>query len=506
MPPKSTPKKTTGAGSKGTTPKKSTAGSVSSPAGARSTRTAGTRPASDTKAAVARARAKTAAKHATPAEAAQMKEDLAAHKKRLKEIKRKHAELKEEHEVLRDEHGVAKVSLEETAVKLNHLQKVHSKLKDQSDSHAGASVDSLTSYKDIVEDHSSKLGTAHDDLEETMNETLAMSKELSAVQAEIASLRKSNAALRAAVNDNELVADETDAALDRAVADCENAQLQLRTVEAELDEAVAEQETTSVELDICRQQLEELRDRGQKKAIESAGTESARTVELEHGRTLVDAMRVQLDGLRESQTAAESESGDLRVEAAEHDLKLQLLETDLASKSSTRDRVRETLSTQVGSMAEGSAELRNAEAQVRQLEEKLASYAAIEVELNERRAREKVSAGLKTRLEDQLQQLREEAKKLRESTVSAKTTVTETLKGKLSAVQAKNKVEEELAKTLEELRRLQGADSDSGGDNNEVEDAAAVDAANAQNNELKAELERLEETHARLSTEVGALG
>lgn len=57
-----------------------------------------------------------------------------------------------------------------------------------------------------------------------------------------------------------------------------------------------------------------------------------------------------------------------------------------------------------------------------------------------------------TRLEDQLQQLREEAKKLRESTVSAKTTVTETLKGKLSAVQAKNKVEEELAKTLEELR------------------------------------------------------
>jgi hypothetical protein len=55
-------------------------------------------------------------------------------------------------------------------------------------------------------------------------------------------------------------------------------------------------------------------------------------------------------------------------------------------------------------------------------------------------------------LEDQLQQLREEAKKLRESTVSAKTTVTETLKGKLSAVQAKNKVEEELAKTLEELR------------------------------------------------------
>jgi cell division protein FtsB len=34
-----------------------------------------------------------------------MKEDLAAHKKRLKEIKRKHAELKEEHEVLRDEHG-----------------------------------------------------------------------------------------------------------------------------------------------------------------------------------------------------------------------------------------------------------------------------------------------------------------------------------------------------------------------------------------------------------------
>jgi chromosome segregation ATPase len=85
---------------------------------------------------------------------------------------------------------------------------------------------------------------------------------------QIASLRKSNAALRAAVNDNELVADETDAALDRAVADCENAQLQLRTVEAELDEAVAEQETTSVELDICRQQLEELRDRGQKKAIE----------------------------------------------------------------------------------------------------------------------------------------------------------------------------------------------------------------------------------------------
>jgi hypothetical protein len=47
--------------------------------------------------------------------------------------------------------SVAKVSLEETAVKLNHLQKVHSKLKDQSDSHAGASVDSLTSYKDIVE-------------------------------------------------------------------------------------------------------------------------------------------------------------------------------------------------------------------------------------------------------------------------------------------------------------------------------------------------------------------
>jgi hypothetical protein len=60
------------------------------------------------------------------------------------------------------------------------------------------------------------------------------------------------------------------------------------------------------------------------RGLQSAGTESARIVELEHGRTLVDAMRVQLDGLRESQTAAESESGDLRVEAAEHDLKLQV--------------------------------------------------------------------------------------------------------------------------------------------------------------------------------------
>lgn len=51
-----------------------------------------------------------------------------------------------------------------------------------------------------------------------------------------------------------------------------------------------------------------------------------------------------------------------------------------------------------------------------------------------------------------MQQLRGEATKLRESTVSAKQTVTDTLKGKLSAVQAKNKVKEELVATVDELR------------------------------------------------------
>lgn len=46
---------------------------------------------------------------------------------------------------------MAKVTLEETAAKLTQLQKVHEKLKEVSDSHAGASVDSLSSYKGIVE-------------------------------------------------------------------------------------------------------------------------------------------------------------------------------------------------------------------------------------------------------------------------------------------------------------------------------------------------------------------
>lgn len=85
---------------------------------------------------------------------------------------------------------------------------------------------------------------------------------------QIASLRKSNAALRAAVNDNELAADETDAALERAVTDCENSVLQLRTVEAELDEANAEQETTAVELDICQQQVDDLLQRARAMAVE----------------------------------------------------------------------------------------------------------------------------------------------------------------------------------------------------------------------------------------------
>lgn len=97
---------------------------------------------------------------------------------------------------------------------------------------------------------------------------MAIAKELSTVKAEIASLRKSNAALRAAVTDNEMVADETDAALSHAVADSENAHLVLQNLETELDEALAERETTSVEVEICRQQLDELSQRAQAKAVE----------------------------------------------------------------------------------------------------------------------------------------------------------------------------------------------------------------------------------------------
>jgi hypothetical protein len=43
--------------------------------------------------------------------------------------------------------------------------------------------------------------------------------------------------------------------------------------------------------------------------------------------------------------------------------------------------------------------------------------------------------------------MRDESTKLREGTLAAKQTVTDTLKGKLAAVQEKNKIAEELAAT-----------------------------------------------------------
>ena len=54
------------------------------------------------------------------------------------------------------------------------------------------------------------------------------------MQADIAALRKSNAALKAAAEDNGYVADEADAALNRAIADYEASHIELVSVDRQV--------------------------------------------------------------------------------------------------------------------------------------------------------------------------------------------------------------------------------------------------------------------------------
>jgi hypothetical protein len=62
-----------------------------------------------------------------------------------------YAELKAEHDALLEIHGTVSSELGDTASKLGELQAAHALLRSRSDSHAGASTDSLKSYKDMVE-------------------------------------------------------------------------------------------------------------------------------------------------------------------------------------------------------------------------------------------------------------------------------------------------------------------------------------------------------------------
>eukprot|EP00041_Stephanoeca_diplocostata_P014942 m.282696 g.282696 ORF g.282696 m.282696 type:complete len:464 (-) comp19859_c0_seq2:264-1655(-) len=415
------------------------------------------------RAAVLRARAATSARRTAPSEVSKLNDEIASRKKTVAELTATNKEMQEQLDSLKEAHQGITTELSQTSSALGSLQAVHQQLQEQTDAQATSSTEALTSYQDIVEDHRQKLEATHAEIESALSESMALTDALNKARNEAATLQKQNNALLSAAEDNGAAADECSTELQLARTDLENTRLRHTTLLTEIAECNAMYTATEAELNIMKEELQKLTVRATQTASKAAGDESAKKVELEHTRKLIDVMRKQLDDIRTTQQTAETEATALRIEAAEYALKIESVEADIADTKAARDAAQSKLSTSTTTHV-SAADVEAARLYVKQLEERIAEYATIEAELAEHRDRQTVSDTLQEQLETELNTMKEECSALRESALKAKQSITDALRGKLQAVQEKNKIAQELAAAKTDLLHAAPANTEDDGE------------------------------------------
>eukprot|EP00040_Diaphanoeca_grandis_P014540 m.73840 g.73840 ORF g.73840 m.73840 type:complete len:987 (+) comp24598_c0_seq2:43-3003(+) len=366
-----------------------------------------------------------------------LREEVESTKSELETITASHDELVSTHEALAIEHEATTEALKTTAESLSALQKDHEEKMSEFAS-------SVKEYHEMLDDTRSKLEAAHTDLEVTLQQQLELTQENATHKAEIKALQAQTKILLGAAEDNGSAADQSSESLVAMHDEARAAKEKIADLEHELNETKALFEANAVELEISKAQVEESTTLATKLSASAAGSESAAMVELEHTKAMLNELRKQLDTARVAHGDAETEAANLRIKASETSITIQSLELKVTQAEEERTR----LASRMQEDAQNSVfveEYESAQAKIAQLQEQIDGYRELESEVKGHRAREQLSKTLHNKLQAEVEALQTESDSLRENYVKSTQATKDALKGKLQAIQEKNKLTQELA-------------------------------------------------------------
>ena len=293
----------------------------------------------------------------------------------------------------------------------------------------------------------------------------------------------------AASNDNGSAADESTAVLMATAAEVARLKGKIQTLSLDLAAKTKAHETAAVELEVTQVQLETITKRAQNAATSHAGMSSALEVELEHANTLITELRKQLDAARALQAEAEADG----AAASEIAIKTEAIKLQVSHVIDERDALLIKLKAGAGASVQLD-ELEAAHAKIQALQEAQLAFADTEAELAGLKGRYSASETLQSKLRADVVVLQEELTLLRERFVKATQSTKDGLKGKLQAIQDKNRATEELATLKVKIER---AALESAAEGAEVAVPVADEAS-------LAEIDRLTKETASLQSQLDA--
>jgi len=366
-----------------------------------------------------------------------MREEVETYKAELEALKSENSSLKATHSELSEQHEATTEALKSTSETLGDLQQEH-------DTTVAESSANIKEYHEMLDDTRSKLEASHADLETTLHQQLALTQENATHKASIKALKSQNKIIMGAAEDNGSAADQSSESLIAAHEAAREAQENLTKLEQDLDEVKAKYEASNLELEITKTHLDESTQQITQLSSSAAANESSTTVELESSKAMVRELRKQLEAARDAHSQAETEAANLRIKSSETEFTIQSLE--LKVKQSEEERTR--LSSRLKSDQENTVfveEYESAQAKIKQLQEQINGFGVLETEVKEHRARASVSTTLQIKLQAEFEALQAENDNLRDKYVTSTQATKDALKGKLLAIQEKNKLTQELA-------------------------------------------------------------
>ena len=297
----------------------------------------------------------------------------------------------------------------------------------------------------------------------------------------------------AASNDNGSAADESTAVLMATAAEVARLKGKIQTLSLDLAAKTKAHETAAVELEVTQVQLETITKRAQNAATSHAGMSSALEVELEHANTLITELRKQLDAARALQAEAEADGAARRIAASEIAIKTEAIKLQVSHVIDERDALLVKLKAGAGASVQLD-ELEAAHAKIQALQEAQLAFADTEAELAGLKGRYSASETLQSKLRADVVVLQEELTLLRERFVKATQSTKDGLKGKLQAIQDKNRATQELATLKVKIER---AALESAAEGAEVAVPVADEAS-------LAEIDRLTKETASLQSQLDA--
>ena len=305
--------------------------------------------------------------------------------------------------------------------------------------------------------------------------------------------RKQTEILMAASNDNGSAADESTAVLMATAAEVARLKGKIQNLSLDLAAKTKAHETAAVELEVTQVQLETITKRAQNAATSHAGMSSALEVELEHANTLITELRKQLDAARALQAEAEADGAARRIAASEIAIKTEAIKLQVSHVIDERDALLVKLKAGAGASVQLD-ELEAAHAKIQALQEAQLAFADTEAELAGLKGRYSASETLQSKLRADVVVLQEELTLLRERFVKATQSTKDGLKGKLQAIQDKNRATQELATLKVKIER---AALESAAEGAEVAVPVADEAS-------LAEIDRLTKETASLQSQLDA--